>query len=307
MQTIMGNIDTSQENFSARLENVEGSVSELSERIKTVSTKDSKDNIYLQLHEQYAINNNANLSTIMTLVVALIVVIGCFGNVFVKTENVLIIQNSLYDTKNECFSVVALVLTYLASISILAILFCLCTYQGIAQRKEQFIIHAIRNEYKNENNDLLPEGYHPYKKTKFEIIQGLYGELDKFFIIVSIVLTLCLIVKIYICGVNSNLCVCVILLIIIGLLFLSAIIGRFCCNYYRKLYKSYIDRQIEYSEKLKNEKLDYILSHNDITNLKKPGDKDIIELYEQIVNKQDEETDEKKDEKIDEKIDENAS
>ena len=299
----MSNIDTSQEDFSARLENVEGSVSELSERIKTVSTKDSKDNIYLQLHEQYAINNNANLSTIMTLVVALIVVIGCFGNVFVKTENVLIIQNSLYDTKNECFSVVALVLTYLASISILAILFCLCTYQGIAQRKEQFIIHAIRNEYKIEDNKLLPNGYHPYKKTKFEIIQGLYGELDKFFIIVSIVLALCLIVKIFICGVNSKCCICVILLFIIGLLFISGIVGRFCYDYYIKHYKSYIDRQIEYSEKLKDKGLDYILSTIDITILKNPEDKDIIQLYEHIANKQDEETDED----TDEKIDENAS
>lgn len=274
------------ERCNSRINEVEGSVSKLSEKIQIVASKDSKDGIYLQLHEQYAINNNANLSTIMTLVVALIVVIGCFGNVFVKTENELIIPNYLYDTKNECFSVVALVLTYLASISILAILFCLCTYQGIAQRKEQFIIHAIRNEYKIEDNKLLPNGYHPYKKTKFEIIQGLYGELDKFFIIVSIVLALCLIVKIFICGVNSKCCICVILLFIIGLLFISGIVGRFCYDYYIKHYKSYIDRQIEYSEKLKDKGLDYILSTIDITKLKNPGDKDVIELYEQLVNMQ---------------------
>ena len=37
----------------------------------------------LQLHEQYAINNNANLSSIVTLICTILVIFGSYGYVFV--------------------------------------------------------------------------------------------------------------------------------------------------------------------------------------------------------------------------------
>ena len=46
---------------------------------------DMKAELLKQLHEQYAVNNNANLGTIVTLVVAVIAVIGYFGYVYVHT------------------------------------------------------------------------------------------------------------------------------------------------------------------------------------------------------------------------------
>ncbi len=41
-----------------------------------------KHELYKQLHEQYAVNNNANLSTVMTLIVALIAVIWFLWSYF---------------------------------------------------------------------------------------------------------------------------------------------------------------------------------------------------------------------------------
>ena len=60
------------------LNKVSESVNNLQETIKKLSSNlsgmkdDSKDKIYLQLHEQYAINNNANLSSVITIIVAAI-------------------------------------------------------------------------------------------------------------------------------------------------------------------------------------------------------------------------------------------
>ena len=118
------------------LNKVSESVNNLQETIKKLSSNlsgmkdDSKDKIYLQLHEQYAINNNANLSTIMTLVIALIGVIGYYGYIFINTTNKF--KGNLFDLyiSSQCqYHLEALILVYLASISILAIFFCLCTYQ----------------------------------------------------------------------------------------------------------------------------------------------------------------------------------
>ena len=38
-----------------------------------------------QLHEQYAINNNANLSSVIALLVSLFAAIGAYGYVFIHT------------------------------------------------------------------------------------------------------------------------------------------------------------------------------------------------------------------------------
>ena len=155
---------------NGRIDKIEGEVSELSGRDNPVFFKESRDTVYLQLHEQYAINNNANLSTIMALVIALIAVIGYYGFVFINTTSEFI-DNSydLYDPSKGMYSIKALMLIYLASISILTILVCLCTYQGIAQRKEQFIIHAIRVKRFSANSDILPNNYIPYLKKGLKV------------------------------------------------------------------------------------------------------------------------------------------
>lgn len=114
-----------------------------------------------QLHEQQAINNNANLGSIVALIVALIVVFGYFGFVLV---------NTIPDFSNNfaCLKVIeanctyyyldVLLLSYLISVFVLFVLMCLAIYQGIAQRKEQFITRAIRKKYRIIDIILLKNG-----------------------------------------------------------------------------------------------------------------------------------------------------
>jgi hypothetical protein len=156
-----------------------------------------QDELLKQLHEQYAVNNNANLGTIVTLVVAVIAVIGYFGYVYVHTgvefseDFGCLIAEEVNGV--NVYYLDALLLIYLASVLVIAILIRLCIYQGVAQRKEQFIIHAIRCKYfkdgLNKEDYIFPEGYTPYKKERLQIVQGLYGELVKIFKSVFWILT----------------------------------------------------------------------------------------------------------------------
>lgn len=158
-----------------------------------------QDELLKQLHEQYAVNNNANLGTIVTLVVAVIAVIGYFGYVYVHTGVDFSDDFGCLVKPNGEFYLDALLLIYLASVSVLAILIRLCIYQGVAQRKEQFIIHAIRKKYFGNNylKDLkiFPKGYHPYGKKNINVLQGLYGELVKIFIGIFGILSICILFK----------------------------------------------------------------------------------------------------------------
>ena len=224
-----------------------------------------------QLHEQYAVNNNANLGTIVTLVVAVIAVIGYFGYVYVHTgvdfskDFGCLIAEEVNDVK--VYYLDALLLIYLASVLVIAILIRLCIYQGVAQRKEQFIIDGIRSkcfgpEYlwskmKVDNSDkevkIFPQSYHPYHKKGLDIVQGLYGELIKIFIGITCLLTLGVLLKLYAnitilqnididwLGVIESL-VC---------FFAIGALWRWCKVCYNNSIASYESRQDEYSERKK--------------------------------------------------------
>lgn len=166
-----------------------------------------QDELLKQLHEQYAVNNNANLGTIVTLVVAVIAVIGYFGYVYVHTG--VDFSKDFGCLVKSCgeFYLDALLLIYLASVLILGILTCLCAYQGVAQRKEQFIIHNIRKECWGDeflnNSKIFPSDYKPDGKTGLKVVQGLYGELIKIFVFLFFVLTSMVLIKLYL---SDSLC-----------------------------------------------------------------------------------------------------
>lgn len=211
-----------------------------------------KEELLRQLHEQYAINNNANLSTIVTLVVAVIAVIGCYGYVYVHTTLYFSCDFGLL-VNDDVFYMDALLLIYLASVFVLCILSCLCAYQGVAQRKEQFIIYSIRKEYiDNVNNNIFPKGYSPYGKKGLKIVQGLYGELIKVFLGAFILLTLMLVKKLAVadyrccCCYNSPKCLTAVFFVIT---FVIVVVSWIYCNCQIKAYKR---REKEY----KKEKLD---------------------------------------------------
>jgi len=154
-----------------------------------------KKELASQLHEQYAINNNAYFSSIITLMCCLLVVIGFYGYVFVYTslkwaEN----MGSLFI--NDSFTIDVLLYTTIASYFIIFIIYYICAYQGYQQRKEQFIVNCIRESAGlcvSGEESLFPEGYFPHNKERYDFIQGLYGEflsvLRVLFTIITILTT----------------------------------------------------------------------------------------------------------------------
>lgn len=147
-----------------------------------------QEQMLLQLHEQYAVNNNAKLSSAVTLIVGLLAVIGAYGYVFLHINEV-----SYKPCIKPEFNLLDLVITAMAAIIVLAIMKHICMYQGFAQRRDQFIIYAIRynNGLKIEKNDkdrIFPDNYHPFNKEGIEIYQGLFGEFIKIFTLIQIII-----------------------------------------------------------------------------------------------------------------------
>ena len=154
-----------------------------------------------QLHEQYAINNNANLSSIIALMVGLFTAIGAYGHVFIHTE-----ANSCVQT----YTISQFMFTAFGCFVVLAIMLYICIYQGFAQRYEQFITYAIRYRYYTEKSkkakntkkesknkllfEIFPDTYHPFNKKGLKRIQGLYGE---FVVIISALIFLLIFTTIY--------------------------------------------------------------------------------------------------------------
>lgn len=203
-----------------------------------------------QLHEQYAVNNNASLNSIVMLITAFIASFGGYGYVFLHSsaeyDFVMLINNGYY-------SIDAVFLTSMALIFVMTIIKSICAYQGIAQRREQFIIYKIRqamSECKScKLQNILPKNYTPFGKTKVDVVQGLYGEfigiMDK-----SIILIIAsLLIKIF-QNVNKHCCsgsfsYHAVFLILVFIIFLILIC---CCyeNYFDKQYERYRERESEY-------------------------------------------------------------
>ena len=153
--------------------------------------EDMQQKMLLQLHEQYAVNNNSHLACIITLLVGLFSVIGFYGKVFV--ESTLFFEDEL-----EGYSLTDLLWMYLFAFFSISIMMIICIYQGSSQRFEQFITYAIRNKYQltiDQSPKIFPEGYNPFCKKGLSFVQGLYGEFVKLFIYTIHLLTLSLIYK----------------------------------------------------------------------------------------------------------------
>ena len=101
--------------------------------------------IEIQLHEQYADNNNSYLGHIVTLVAGLFAVIAFYGNVFMDASHYFEkIEDYSYSLGDLC---IVAVCAYIA----LGIMAYLCIYLGMHQRHEQFVVWAIRNKYYGDN------------------------------------------------------------------------------------------------------------------------------------------------------------
>jgi len=152
----------------------------------------------LQLHEQYAINNNANLSSIVAIIVALVVVLGYWGLVYVEE-----------DKCSNKFMIVSI-----GTFFVLTITSYLCLYQGFQQRYEQFITYAIRCKYykcrPEKEKDIFPQSYTPFEKKWFNVPQGLYNFLFRSFFVAEILIIILSILKLIKLEIDILFCIFVI-------------------------------------------------------------------------------------------------
>ncbi len=210
-----------------------------------------------QLHEQYAINNNANLGSVVTIITTLIGVIGIYGYLFIhSTIDFASDWGSFVD--NGKYTLDVLLFSAVASYFILIIIFYLSAYLGTNQRKEQFITYVIRKKHyeqsgeKNDYDRIFPSNYHPFNKTKYDFIQGLYGEICCILKILFWIITILTFVKI---GFNlykyheyGLVSYSAMTVIVIFIIFFILSLVSFCCII-ESQFHSYQKRESEFIEK----------------------------------------------------------
>ncbi len=212
-----------------------------------MSDHEPVEQVDLQLHEQYAINNNAILGSMLSIFGTMLAVIGTYGYVFIHTGTELCIKS-----ENE-FSLVDLIYTASAAILVLTAIAWLCIILGYRQRKEQFIIYSIRRKYydsteknrKHVYEQIYPNGYNPLGKGLIEVMQFPYDTFLWFSIITGVVVLISLIFK------SFPMMDCAYLIPIVALIVTLAL--AVICIIYKLFssYKKYLELE-EYYKELKN-------------------------------------------------------
>lgn len=154
------------------------------------------ETIYTSLHNSFSESFGSIFnSTIILLTTSLGVLYG-YAYVFIhscidKNDTLFVIQSdSLYSL--NCLGITTL-FTELVLCGIVMVLM----YQGVAARREQFIVYAIRQYSNSKLKDKILIDYHPFgKKGKdrlegFDIMTGLYGVLSYILISIMGVVFLC--------------------------------------------------------------------------------------------------------------------
>ena len=199
-------------------------------------TETMKDKLELQLHEQYAINNNANVSSFIAMIGALIIAFTGYGYV--------LYQYLMDDWCGLCCcgKAHATTMMHIATFAVLAVIFILYVVAlnlGTGQRMEQFITFAIRKTaYKDKTDtykEIYPKSYHPFNKTIWKFTQGMYNSLLYIFLIVYV--TIGIYTALYVLEKSCYL--------LVYALPLVGIITITCYKYY-----SYIKREEAYVDKV---------------------------------------------------------
>lgn len=126
-----------------------------------------------QLHEQYAINNNANVSSFVSFVVALLALFGFFGYSFVYSSNKFSADGELM-TKG-IMSLDAFLLFSIIVIGMLFFLALVSLHLGYSNRSNQIIIDRIRDRYFEKNKKIIfGKSYSPLGKTWCSFLQGYF-------------------------------------------------------------------------------------------------------------------------------------
>lgn len=216
--------------------------------------QEMEQKMLLQLHEQYAVNNNAYMGSVIPLIVAMLGVFYAYGVVYVNST-LQYAQNyeSLY--KDGTYALDVLIFVTSISVCVMAVLFLICLKRGSVQRKEQFIIYAIRYRYFEElrckkdglpyGDSIFPEGYDPFGKGLCGFVQGPYNLLMNVFVVSAAVIIILTILKI---TMNIDGIYCAETIIVMVLSALSCVIGVICCIcVFKEKYEEYKNTEKAYA------------------------------------------------------------
>lgn len=210
----------------------------------------------MQLHEQFASNYNNGFSSTITLFCTLLAVLYGYGYIYLHSS-ICFADNpgELYCECCKVYKLDALIYVTLAANVVLAVMKYICLCQGVNQRLDQFIVHAIRTKYYGKDPTTLadpkifPRGYMPFDKKGDDIVVGMYGT---FIHIISslqlLVLIGCLykiiwnIVKYGGCGFVPNAFIELILLIVVSII----CYGQYHYLKKDKIMKKYRKHHMEY-------------------------------------------------------------
>lgn len=138
------------------------------------NSEDKQFELESQLHEQYTINNNANVGSFVTFLVALLALFGFFGYVFVYSSNDFSLNGKLIKD-----GIMTLDVFLLFSIIVIGMLFFLSLVSlqlGYSSRSNQIIIDRIRNRYFDKNKQIIfGKSYNPKSKTWNSFVQDYFN------------------------------------------------------------------------------------------------------------------------------------
>lgn len=217
------------------------------------------DDLKNQLHEQYATNANSNVSAMLTLATSLLVVFTTYGYVLMNCVNLKAIIYGSGMKEDGLYSSNALMLTAMAVMFVLAVLYCVALYLGSYQRLEQFITYAIRKDRAHNPSELkfLPEKYSPFDKKRCNFVQGLHGISMAIYTILFFVIVMTTSIVAYLpnCSFDCNCytmktreCGPTCTIQILFWLIVAFSVAK-CCCYTKKRYRKYKERENEYIEK----------------------------------------------------------
>ena len=150
-------------------------------REEKIEVKMKVEEIESQLHEQFAVNNNDHASTLVSIIAAVVAVIGVYGYVFVHSTVWCQKFWGKLALGNQQYTLSTLLLTGAAAIFILTILAAMALTLGASARRDQFIVHAIRckayggvGKLPVGKGGIFPDKYHPFDKGANFCI-GIFG------------------------------------------------------------------------------------------------------------------------------------
>jgi len=138
------------------------------------NSTDNQFELESQLHEQYAINNNANVGSFVTFLVALLALFGFFGYTYVFSSNEFSLNGKLI--KDGIMTLDVFLLFSIIVIGMLFFLSLISLHLGYSSRSNQIIIDRIRDRYFEKNKKIIfGSSYSPKGKTWSSFIQDYFN------------------------------------------------------------------------------------------------------------------------------------